>query len=141
MRYRLAPYGTEYAMTMYVAGPGPLSGVDVRLGRAPGGTPWGIGVRPRVLGPWRTWRVETAFDVWRQPHLLDRARSSRGSAGLRLGGEVRGRAERPLVRLWSAARTATLVLDVGLKSEGFVPGEPLRAGPALRVGIGLPLTR
>jgi hypothetical protein len=54
---------------------------------------------------------------------------------------MRGRAERPLVRLWSAARTATLVVDVGLKSEGFVPGEPLSAGPVLRVGIGLPLTR
>jgi hypothetical protein len=60
---------------------------------------------------------------------------------MRLGAHLRGRLELPLMRVWFSADRATLIVDLGLKSAGFVPGEPLGGGFITRAGIGLPLAR
>jgi hypothetical protein len=39
----------------------------------------------------------------------------------------------------SSVHAATLVIDAGIKTSGFVAGEPLRGGLVLRAGVGLPL--
>jgi hypothetical protein len=46
-----------------------------------------------------------------------------------------------VIRLWQRPTAATLVIEAGFKSSGFVPGEPLDGGLVLRAGLGLPLGR
>jgi hypothetical protein len=41
--------------------------------------------------------------------------------------------------VWFSADRATIVVDVDLKSAGFVPGAPLRGGLVVRGGVGLRL--
>ena len=57
----------------------------------------------------------------------------------RCGAQVRGRFEQPLLPTWFSTERARLIIDVGVKSAGFVPGEPLASGLVARAGIGLPL--
>jgi hypothetical protein len=41
--------------------------------------------------------------------------------------------------VWFSSSQASVIVDVGVKSRGFVPGEPLRGGFVFRAGVGLPL--
>jgi hypothetical protein len=54
---------------------------------------------------------------------------------------VRGRVESPAIRLWSTLAPATFIIDAGVKSSGYIAGEPLDGGLVLRAGLGLPLGR
>lgn len=137
-RYRLTPYGTEWALVNELAGRMRPTEIEVRIGRSPQATPWGIGVRQRGVARWHEWRVDAAVDVWRQPPV---ATSDAGSLAFdsRVGTEIRGQANRPVVPVWFSTSRATLIIDVGAKSGGYIPGEPLRAGIVARAGIGFPL--
>jgi hypothetical protein len=139
-RYRLTPFGTEWALTNDLIGRLPISRVDVRIGRTPGSTPWGIGVQRRGLTMWQTWRLDLRVDLWRQPRVDEKAPEV-PSTDPRFGAEVRGRLERPLIPVWFGMRKATVIVDIGVKSAGYVPGEPLRSGIVVRAGVGLPFDR
>lgn len=144
MRYRLTPFGTEWAVTSEVASSGHAGYVGVRVGRAPLTSPWGLsagysGVRLK------SWNIDVELEGWRQPPLALGGDPNFGldfiGADLEWGGQVRARAASPLVTFWGTQRPITLIVDAALKSEGFVPGEPLGAGLVLRAGLGLPLGR
>jgi hypothetical protein len=138
LRYRLAPYGTEWALVNELGGRVRPTQIELRVGRAPLATPWGIRVRQRGLPAWGAWSLDASVDVWRQPRLTKTAADPL-TVHLRGGAYVRGRAERPLVPVWFSPQPATAVVEVGVKSAGFVPGEPLRGGLVVRGGIGLTL--
>jgi len=138
VRYRLTPFGTEWELSNQLGDRGSSIGIDVRVGRAPGVTPWGLSAAARDVAAWRTWGIGLAAHVWRQPELLEA--SAKALVGRpRMGIAVIGRAERPLIPLWFGARRATVIVDAGVKSGGFLPGEPLAAGVIIRAGVGLPL--
>jgi hypothetical protein len=126
MRYRLTPFGTEWALVNELAGSIRPTQVELRVGHAPNARPWGLSVRHREIPAWGEWLVDVGVAVWRQPEF---------------GAQVRGRLQRPLVPVWFSTEKAALIVDVGAKGEGYVPGEPLGAGPVIRAGIGLPLGR
>jgi hypothetical protein len=126
MRYRLTPFGTEWAIVNELGGRMRPTQVEVRVGRAPNERPWGVGVRHREIPAWREWTIDLGVAAWRQSEM---------------GGSVSGRFQRPIVPVWFSTDRATLIVDVGVKSDGFLPGEPLAAGPVIRAGIGLPLAR
>jgi len=138
LRYRLAPYGTEWSLVNQLDGRWPRTDVELRVGRAPRVTPWGLRARRRDVASWRDWTLEASFDVWRQPRLPHTA-DERPSAAAGLGFAVRGRVERSILPVWFSADRATVVIDVGVKTSGYVPGEPLRDGIVVRGGVGLPL--
>ena len=137
IRYQLTPYGTEWAVTNHLAGRGWPTRVDVRVGRAPGTRPWGVGIERRNVAALRSWRVDAGMELWRQPTIT--AAPDALARALHFGMQVRSRAERPVVPIWFSSRRATLIVEVGAKTAGFVPGEPLRAGIVARAGVGLPL--
>jgi hypothetical protein len=139
VRYRLAPYGTEWSLVNELGGRIRSTTLELRVGRAPRVTPWAVGVRQRDVASWRGWNVDAAVDVWRQPRLAALAANERLTTDARTGVLVRGRVERPIMPVWFSPDRATLIVDVGVKSDGFVPGEPLRAGIVLRGGVGVPL--
>ncbi|MBI3049193.1 MAG: hypothetical protein HYY76_12875 [Acidobacteria bacterium] len=138
VRYRLAPYGTEWALVNELGGAVRPTEVELRIGRSPHATPWAIGIRQRELTRWRGWGLDASLEIWRQPGLAG-ATGETPMTSTRLGAQVRGRAERPLVPVWFSAHAATFIIDVGVKAAGFVPGEPLRAGLVARAGVGFPL--
>ena len=137
VRYQLTPFGTEWAVTNHLSGRRWPSRIEVRFGRAPGVRPWGIGVERRSVATVRSWRIDVGADVWRQPDVAQRVEPL--SRRLETGMLLRSRAERPLLPVWFSAERATAILDVGVKSAGFVPGQPLGAGLVLRIGIGIPV--
>ena len=142
MRYRLAPFGPEWAVTSGVAAGRGTAEVSVRLGRAPLTRPFGVGVAYSGLTA-GAWQLSVALEGWRQPPL---ARGATADFGLSLigrdlewGGRLRARAESPLAPLWWSDAPLVLVVDAGLKSNGFVPGEPIDPGLVLRAGLGIPI--
>jgi hypothetical protein len=126
MRYRLTPFGTEWALVNEFGGRMRPTQVELRFGRAPNERPWGVAVRHREIPAWREWTIDLGVAAWQQSEF---------------GGYVSGRAQRPIVPVWFSSRKATLIVDVGVKSDGYLAGEPLGAGPVIRAGIGLPLAR
>jgi hypothetical protein len=137
VRYQLTPYGTEWAVTNHLAGRRWPTRVEMRFGRAPGTRPWGLGVERRDLARWQSWRFDVGIEIWRQPNVASRTDSV--LRPLQAGVELRGRAERPLLSVWRSTRRATVIVDVGIKTAGFIPGEPLRAGLIVRFGVGFPV--
>jgi hypothetical protein len=138
LRYRLAPYGTEWSIVNEMGGRIRPTQIEFRIGRTPHATPWGVRARQRELTSWRDWSLDASVEVWHQPPLALDA-DELLSTSPRAGVQVRGRIERPFLPVWFSADRATIVVDVGLKSAGFVPGEPLRGGLVVRGGVGLPL--
>jgi hypothetical protein len=137
-RYQLTPYGTEWALTNHFAGPGWPTRVDVRIGRAPGSRPWGVGIERLNVASLRSWRIDAGVELWRQPSIAGPDAPARA---VHFGIQARGRAERPLVPIWFSSRRATLIVDAAAKTAGFVPGQPLRGGVVVRAGVGVPLSR
>ena len=138
VRYRLAPYGTEWSLVNELGGRIRPTQIELRVGRSPHARPWGVRVRQRDLAAWRRWSFDASVDVWRQPRLaatIDEPLTTEARGGV----YVRGRAERPVAPVWFSTHPATVIVDLGVKSAGFVPGEPLRGGVVLRAGVGLPL--
>jgi hypothetical protein len=91
----------------------------------------------------RDWFVEVGGELWRQPLLALGSRTDFGigliGEELEWGGAVRGRIESPPVH-WNQF-PARIVVEAGVKSSGFVKGDPLDGGLVLRAGLGLPLGR
>jgi hypothetical protein len=139
-RYRLTPFGPEWEVTSDVGVNSRDGQVAFRVGRAPLTRPWGIMLALPAVDV-RHWRVELGGDLWRQPPLALGARPDFGLAAigedLEWGGAVRGRIESPPVH-WERW-PATIVVEAGVKSSGFVKGDPLDGGLVLRAGVGLPL--
>jgi hypothetical protein len=137
-RYRLTPYGTEWALVNELGGPMRPAQLELRVGRALRERPWGLSLRQRHAAAWREWTVDLAGGVWRQPRFAASA-GEPFPAATRFGMHLRGRIERPLIPVWFSATDAAIVVEVGGKSAGFVPGEPLGGGVTVRAGVGLPL--
>jgi len=137
VRYRLTPYGTEWSLVNALGGRVRSMEIELRVGRSPLETPWGIGVRQRSVAKLAGWTVDAAVDVWRQPPVAG-TDPRQVAFDLRTGTRVRGRASHPVIPWFSASR-ASLVVEVGAKSPGYVPGEPLRGGIVARAGIGVPV--
>jgi hypothetical protein len=138
VRYRLTPYGTEWSLVNALAGRMRPTEVEVRIGRSPLETPWGISVRQRSAARWRGWSLDAAVDMWRQPPVAG-SDPRRVEFDLRTGARVRGRGSHAVMPVWFSTSRATLIVEVGAKSAGYVPGEPLRGGVVARAGIGLPV--
>jgi hypothetical protein len=134
-RYRLAPFGTEWALVNALAGRVRPTEVELRVGESPGSTPWGIGVRQRSIASWGRWSIDAAADVWSQPPVAS-SDAQQLAVDPRVGTRVSGRIHRALTASPSAA---TLIVELGAKSGGYVPGEPLGGGFVARAGVGLPL--
>jgi hypothetical protein len=144
VRYRLTPWGPEWAASADVAWSDRSAQLVYRQGRALQQRPWGIGARYGRL-TLQAWAIDVAAELWRQPPIALGAQPAFGlglvGRDMQWGGEIRARAESQLLTLWLTGSPTTLIVDAGVKSVGFVAGEPLDRGFVLRAGLGLPLGR
>jgi len=137
-RYRLTPFGTEWALVNALGGRMRPTSIELRVGQSPGSTPWGVGINQRDALRWGGWSVDAALDVWQQPPVADQ-NPRLLSFDQHMGGRIRGRVHRDVVPVWFSSTRASIIIEVGGKSAGYVPGEPLRSGIVARVGIGIPV--
>lgn len=134
MRYRLTPFGTEWALVNALGGRVRPMEVELRVGRSPHDTPWGISFRQRDLAHLAGWTFDAAMDMWRQPPV-DSTDARRITFDPRVGARVRGRVS----HRFTPASGTTFIVEMGVKSGGYVPGEPLRGGIVARAGVGIPV--
>jgi hypothetical protein len=130
LRFEMTPYGTEWSTDHYFARSRRLTSVAVRMGDTGAARAWGLGVRATDVIPPSRIRVGVQADVWRQP-LLD---SPPDAQRLAMGALAAATVHVSLGRSGTAGRIG-LLLQGGYKTDGFVRGERLHAGPIIRAGL------
>jgi hypothetical protein len=119
-RFRLTPFGTEWAIDNSVIKGGRIVEANLRIGDTPDARTWGIGAHAVPFRTWRRWTVQGGVDIWRQPDM---------------GGAVFATFNHAVPRVALARRTFGVALQGGYKTHGFLPGEPLGAGFVFRAGF------
>lgn len=130
LRLQLAPFGIEWVVENTFARDGLATRVSARFGDAPGARSFGIGLHRDAIWTWRRARIDVDGHAWRQPRILDDGRVERSA-----GGAAFATASVPLDVKW--LRWASVVVQGGYKTRGFVEGEPLGSGFVARGGVGL----
>jgi len=127
--FAMTPYGTEWTSEHNVRTGDHLLRVALRFGDAGAARPWGVGVLATHVARLGPVVADVSADVWKQPPLD----APPTSPALGAGGLAAATANAPLGRRGSSRLSVTAQL--GYKTTGFVPGEPLRAGPLVRLGL------
>ena len=107
-----------------------VTAVTLRVGDAGASTTWGVDAHASDVRVFRSLHARLSASVWRQPPVL----SDTTSAPLKTGGAGLATVAVPL-RKFTHAGWLRLSVTAGYKSEGFFPGEQLRGGAILRVGL------
>jgi hypothetical protein len=133
LRFEMTPYGTAVTTDHNLLFHRRLATVSIGVGDSGRARAWDVGVAAIDLLQRARLRADVALHLWRQPSLdtppdaqvMTAGAFAAATARIPLGG-----------RSGLAARTGVLV-QAGYKSDGFVRGERLHAGPVLRVGLTL----
>jgi hypothetical protein len=130
LRFHLTSFGTEWVLDNTFVRDLRATRVSVRVGEAPDARSFGAAVRRDAVWTWRRARIDADVSAWHQPRLLDDGGVERSA-----GGAAFAIASIPLEVRW--LRWASVVVQAGYKTRGFIEGEPLDAGVVVRGGIGL----
>jgi hypothetical protein len=133
MGFAMTAYGTAWTTEHNLSVGDRLTRVSLRIGEAGATHTWSIGVRSMSFAGGGPISADLSAEVWRQPPLDAPPTSKTLSAGALAAATVRvalGHRTSSRLRLTGQA---------GYKSTGFVPAEPLRSGPLVRVGITIAL--
>jgi hypothetical protein len=132
--FAMTPYGTEWTTEHYIRAGSQLTKVSLRFGDKGAAKPWGLGVRANGIAVRDRVGIDLTADVWRQPPIG----ASATTAALATGGLAEATVH---VAIGNAPRAPRFALlgQFGYKSGGFVPGERLRGGALVRVGLAVAL--
>jgi len=128
LHFEMTPYGTAVTTEHTILRNRRLTSISIGVGDTGRSRAWDLGVvAADVLR--RGWlRGDVAVNVWRQP-LLDAPPDSQVS---RTGGLGTATVRFPVGH---RVERAGALVQIGYKSDGFVRGERLHAGPILRIGV------
>jgi len=128
LHFEMTPYGTAVTTEHTILRNRRLTSISIGVGDTGRSRAWDLGVvAADVLR--RGWlRGDVAVNVWRQP-LLDAPPDSQVS---RTGGLGAATVRFPVGH---RVERAGALVQIGYKSDGFVRGERLHAGPIVRVGM------
>jgi hypothetical protein len=133
LRFEMTPYGTAWTIDHMFVRDGQTATLSTGFGDTGRGTAWNLGIRTTEIVRQQRIGGDLMAEIWRQPRL-DLPPTS---PALTLGGLAAATARVALG--CCASNRVGLYLQGGYKSEGFVRGERLRAGPIVRVGLTLAL--
>jgi hypothetical protein len=133
LRFEMTPYGTAVTTEHAFVHDHRLTRVTVGVGDTGRQAAWAIGVDAGDLVEGAWWQADVRVDIWRQP-TLD---TPPNSQVFMTGGLAAATARIPFGRRGPAGRRAGVLVQGGYKSDGFVRGERLHAGPIVRVGVTL----
>jgi hypothetical protein len=131
LRFEMTPYGTAWTTEHSIVRHRRLTSVSVGVGDTGRRRAWDIGVVATDLLRGARFGGDLAVNVWRQPSLD----APPNSQVLSTGGLGAATARIPFGRQRDAAERSGVFVQVGYKSDGFVRGERLHAGPIVRVGM------
>ena len=131
VRFEMTPYGTAVTTEHTIVRRGRLTSISVGAGDTGGRRAWQIGIAAvDVLRSARA-RGDLDLSLWQQP-ALDAPPGAQVVAAGALGAAT---ARIPLGYRSRLGERAAVLVQAGYKSDGFVRGERLHAGPILRVGL------
>jgi len=118
-RFQLTPFGTQWRIDNDFVRNGRFADVTLYMGQTIGARTYGVGVQGTRVATIRGWTFDGRGVVWHQPQW---------------GGEIEATAMREIPRLRRAAHGIALVVQAGVKSDGFLAGEPIHQGGFVRIG-------
>jgi len=131
LRFEMTPYGTEWSTEHNIVVDRRLMRMSLGVGDTRVGHAWDIGMFATNVVRNGPIAADVTADVWRQPRLD----ASPDSSGLETGGFAAATARVPLGIATQAIGRIGLYFQAGYKSDGFVRGERLHAGPIVRAGL------
>jgi hypothetical protein len=131
LRFEMTPYGTAVTTEHNFVTHRRLASLSIGVGDTGREHAWDVGITATNVVQ-RTWlRAGFAISIWRQP-ALDASPNAQTFITGALGTAT---AQISFGRDFSRSARAGILVEVGYKSDGFVRGERLHAGPIVRVGM------
>ncbi len=121
-RFQLTPFGTQWRIDNDFVRNGRFTDLTLYVGHTIGASTYGIGLQRTRVATIGGWMVDGRGVVWHQPQW---------------GGEIEATAMREIPRLRRASHGVALVVQGGMKSDGFLAGGPIHQGGFIRVGAAL----
>jgi hypothetical protein len=119
-RFHLTPFGTEFVIDNAFVRNGRFVDATVTAGQTIGTRTWSLGLQSTRIAALKGWSVDGAGTVWHRPDW---------------GGSVTGTVSRAVFR--RSGGGLDVVGQIGYKTEGFDPGNPLHEGAFVRIGAAL----
>jgi hypothetical protein len=132
-RLGLTPFGTEYVLNSYILYRKRVPGyIYVRFGQEGGDDHSGIGIEARKVYRRGRFGLDAKVDLWRQPRIDAQPEDlAAGIAGRTNGGALTLRGH------FDMSRRYGMMAEAGVKSSGFLVGEPLADGLFVRFAFGI----
>jgi len=131
LRFEMTPYGTAITTEHGFVRHDRLVRLSVGVGDTGARHAWDVGVAATNVVQRARFRADCSVSVWDQP-ALD---SPPNAQVFNLGGLAAATVRIPLGQRSGFSERSSVLVQAGYKSDGFVRGERLHAGPILRVGV------
>ena len=119
-RFHLTSFGTEFVIDNALVRNGRFFNVTVGAGHTIGARTWSVGLQQTPLALVKGWRIDSEATIWHRPEW---------------GEDFSATAWRQMAQRNQQA--IAVVAQVGFKTDGFKPGDPLHQGVFVRVGAAL----
>jgi hypothetical protein len=130
LRFEMTPYGTAITGDNTIARHGRVTTVSIGVGDTGAARAWDVGVTSGHLLRGSRLNAGASIKLWRQPELDAPPNAQVMKTGVLAVGTLRIALPGSV-----AAGRAGVLVEAGYKSDGFVRGERLHAGPIVRAGV------
>lgn len=127
VRMTLAPYGPEYGVNAFFKFCNYQGFAYYRQGNTCNVTTFGTGVEINQIWTYKQFCFGLRTDFWKQPPIF----SSSSTSKTHLGGAI------SLLGEYQIDEQRALLIELGAKSRGFIPGDRLDGGVIFRLGMRL----
>ena len=119
-RFHLTSFGPELAIDNTFVRNGRFYDATIGIGQTIGARTWSVGLQGTGLASIRRWTIDGTATIWHRPEW---------------GEEFAATVHRNVAE--RGGHALALVVEAGFKTEGYMPGDPLRRGAIVRVGAAL----
>jgi len=130
LRFEMTPYGTAVTTDHTIARHGRVAHIAVGLGDTGAARAWDVGVTSGTVLRGSRLNAGASLRLWRQPELDAPPDAQVMRTGVLAAGTLRIALPESI-----ASGRAGVLVEGGYKSDGFVRGERLHAGPIVRAGL------
>jgi hypothetical protein len=130
LRFEMTPYGTTVTTDHTIVRHGRAANLSIGVGDTGAARAWDVGVRAGDVLRGSRLNAGASISLWRQPELDAPPNAQAMKTGVLAIGTLRIALPGSV-----ASGRAGVLVEAGYKSDGFVRGERLHAGPIVRAGV------